>query len=310
MASSDLIQVDVKHAFTTLTSSFESNWYWRPMCRIGIFAAGRLMCLGNSLHLKARFGDGLRVAVGLRPDSVLTSIAAGTDDMRAAGSTSLDAPPTAVLEEAMGTSSSVGSFGGAGVGPMGGVAGKGGGKDGTLDLDRAGSSKAGAVATVGMDDARGGKGAARAASGAPTDLPLAVRVRILKETVRQELERYSSGSSQTKQQHRPQPHGPPANCSSAQGFGPEQQPGGVQQVQQGAAGMVGGEVSVAIVGPAGTEAPLAVMPAAAAAGTGPSLHFERFVVPHTAEAALPHLFDVLQVRCWIGACLLHVMTAG
>jgi hypothetical protein len=37
---------------------------WLP-CRIGIIAAGALRCLGTSLHLKSRFGAGLRLCVGL-----------------------------------------------------------------------------------------------------------------------------------------------------------------------------------------------------------------------------------------------------
>ncbi|GFH08923.1 ABC transporter A family member 2, partial [Haematococcus lacustris] len=36
-----------------------------PVSSIGIFAAGKLCCLGDSLRLKSRFGDGLRLSIGL-----------------------------------------------------------------------------------------------------------------------------------------------------------------------------------------------------------------------------------------------------
>ena len=41
--------------------------------RIGIMAKGRLRCLGNSVRLKSRFGEGYKVSIGcgdgMRPDS-------------------------------------------------------------------------------------------------------------------------------------------------------------------------------------------------------------------------------------------------
>ncbi|GFH28729.1 ABC transporter A family member 2 [Haematococcus lacustris] len=67
-----------------------------PVSSIGIFAAGKLCCLGDSLRLKSRFGDGLRLSIGLDQEE---SAALGVVDV-ALGLTPLEEVFLRVVQQA------------------------------------------------------------------------------------------------------------------------------------------------------------------------------------------------------------------
>ena len=57
--------IDIAKAGRSIVLTTHSMEEADALCgRIGIMAYGRLRCLGPSLHLKRRFGDGFRVEVG------------------------------------------------------------------------------------------------------------------------------------------------------------------------------------------------------------------------------------------------------